>query len=55
MKSKIKVTWLGYQEQSGGVFFLLVNEVISHTTVTYDPQKHIIIRHSGKGINPLKT
>lgn len=45
MKSKIKVTWLGWQERVSGNSFLLVNEAISHTTVAYDPQKHIICLH----------
>ena len=38
---KKPVTYLGYQEGIG----LLVNEVDSHSTVTYDEEKHCIVQH----------
>ncbi len=50
MKDKMtEVVFLGYQEQIEGESMMLVNEVESHSTVKYDPKKHIIINKEKKG------
>lgn len=43
IKKAVCVTYLGYQERVDGTSFLLVNEVDTHSTVTFDPKKHVII------------
>jgi len=40
----IEVEFLGWQERVDGSKILLVNEVISRSTVVYDPKKHVIKR-----------
>jgi len=50
MKDKmIEVVYLGYQETIDGTFIYLFNEVKGHSTVEYDPKKHIIINKEKKG------
>jgi len=50
MKDKlIDVVFLGYQEQIKGGSIFLVNEVESHSTVKYDPSKHVLINKERKG------
>jgi len=50
MKNKlIEVVWLGDQEKIDGTFIFLVDEGKSHSTVEYDPKKHIIINKEKKG------
>jgi len=44
MKNKlIEVTFRGYQEKIDGTFIFLVDEVESHSTVTYDKNKHVLV------------
>lgn len=41
---KKQVTYLGYQDRLDGTKFLLVNEIDTHSTVAFNPEKHIIIK-----------
>lgn len=50
MKSeKIEVEYLGWQERVNAAAVLLVNEVVSHTTVVFDERKHILMRRKNHG------
>ena len=42
-KEKIKVVYRGWQEDGEGGKFMLVNEVIGHSTVTYNERLHILV------------
>ena len=40
---KKQVTYLGYQDRLDGTQYLLVNEVDGHSTVAFNPERHVII------------
>ena len=42
-KKKRKVHYLGKQMQIDGSWSVLVNDVITHSTITFDQSKHIVI------------
>jgi len=40
---KKRVACVGKQYRTDGSYFILVNDPYSHSTISYDPDKHIIV------------